>query len=476
MFELEGKFSKAKVFAEECEEGCIGQIQKMLSHPAFTNDVKVMPDTHQGMGSVIGFTMKMNPEKIIPNVIGVDIGCGMTSINVGKNIIAETNLKMLDEKIREVVPFGFNVHNHNSVIHMKNDFQWKKLSEAGRQFAMKLDRDYNIKLPIPDYSFEWFELMMKRLNMNMKLAIDSIGSLGGGNHFIEIGKSESAGDYWITIHSGSRNLGKQVCDHWQKKAKKAYRKTTNDSMRHEIYDAKQVIEPGWKLQAEIDIIQNKYKYSGDEDLAYLEGDNALGYLVDMLFAQIYANVNREYIAKLIVRSIPNIELYDYVESIHNYISFKDFIIRKGAIESYEGERMIIPFNMRDGILLVKGKSNPDWNYSAPHGAGRLMSRTKAKEKLDMDTFKEQMKGIFSTSVCQSTLDEAPGAYKDAKVIEDAIGPTCEIIDRIKPIMNMKDTSEGHAWQVRKLKKKQIQKEREDKYERLDMDSYDNNIH
>lgn len=283
--------------------------------------------------------------------------------------------------------------------------------------------------------------------------INSLGTLGGGNHFLELGRSQKD-EIWVTIHTGSRNFGKRICDYWQGRAVKFLQQDKMMQLRECIdavkeeykYTPRKIKEKIAQIHEELDL-NTAVDMKGCE---WLEEDMAAGYLYDMIFAQVYAEVNRKYIAS-IIESLFQKEPLDKVETTHNFIDFRDFIIRKGAIRSYEKERMIIPFNMRDGLLICEGKSNSTWNYSAPHGAGRVLSRTQAKKRLKVEDFEHQMKGIYSTSVGKGTLDEAPDAYKDASIIEAAIEPTAIILDRIKPIHNMKDVGGSPSWRKRKGK-------------------------
>lgn len=258
------------------------------------------------------------------------------------------------------------------------------------------------------------------------------------NHFIEIGKDDND-DYWFVIHTGSRNFGKCVCDYWQNMAFKVICDAKNEEFRNRIEEIRENYK-GMEIKKKIketrkelglDVFRND-KLS--KDLQWLEGEDAHGYLYDMIFAQKYAEVNRAYIAKVILNII-KVDEVDRIETVHNFIDFRDFVIRKGAIRSYVGERMIIPFNPRDGILICEGKSNTDWNCSAPHGAGRLMSRTRAKKSISDEMTEKAMEGVFAS---EKPKDESPLAYKDSKIIEESLKPTCTIINRIKPIINMKD--------------------------------------
>lgn len=405
MIEINGKYTNAKIMIDQVDENCIAQIIQMINHESFTNPVAIMPDCHSGKGSVIGFTMPMG-DKLVANVVGVDISCGMLSCNVGKiNIDHEK----LDNEIRELIPFGFNIN---------------------KKGKYRLDKDV--------------QEICKRVDLDFEYIVRSLGSLGGGNHFIEIGRSINTDDIWITVHSGSRYLGKKVCEYWQDIACK---KDYGDP--NEIIKAIKEIHPKDEWQTRITNLKKELKNLKPSELDFLDGKNKDGYISDMTFCQKYASLNRELIMEDILSVLGNPEVNDKIETVHNYIDFKDNIIRKGSIRSYIGERMIIPFNMRDGILICEGKSNPEWNYSAPHGAGRVYSRSKAKAELDLEKFKNDMDGIFSTSVCMGTIDECPDAYKDSDIIEKAIEPTATILDKIIPIHNMKDISE-RSWKKKKI--------------------------
>lgn len=437
MYELTGKYTKALITLDSLEEECISQIVSFINHPAFTNPVAIMVDAHAGKGSCVGFTMPMG-EKIIPNIIGVDIGCAMLSVNIGPELCME--LSQLDHKIRQRIPFGFEF-NEKPVLDMKKDFPWRKACSDAQKFALAYQQKFGTGIDLPIYNMDWFMKKCVTIGCNLARAIKSICSLGGGNHMCELGVSQS-GDHWITVHSGSRNFGKCICEYWQNKAIKKVQKQSKEDRQQAIkdlkaaYTGKELYDRIKAFKAPESPVSASDGYS--EDLRWLEGEEAQGYLFDMLFAQIYAEENRKRMMSTIL-SILNVEAKDTIETVHNFIDFRDFIIRKGAVRSYIGERYILPLNMRDGILICEGKSQSSWNCSGPHGAGRALSRRKAKEHIDLETFKEQMKGIYSTSVCQGTLDEAPDAYKDSKLIEEAIGPTAIIIDRIKPILNMKAT-------------------------------------
>lgn len=265
------------------------------------------------------------------------------------------------------------------------------------------------------------------------------------NHFIEIGIDTNE-DYWITVHTGSRNFGLKVADYWNNVAK-SQTIVAPDVYARELDYIKQNTLPSNLIPQKIQELKDKYKVGVNKE--YLQGDNMIGYLFDMIFAQKYAEWNRTTIMN-IIKDIIGISKYEEtVSTVHNYIDTKDMIIRKGAIASYVGEKLIIPFNQRDGILLCEGKSNPDWNFSGPHGAGRKWSRSKAKEMVTVEQVKKSMKGIYTTSICKETLDESAFAYKNSETIEEAIEPTANIIDRIKPILNIKDTGKMESCKERK---------------------------
>ncbi len=402
MIVINGRYSTAKVMIDTIENEAYSQIEEIVNHPAFTGNVVIMPDCHTGIGSVIGFTMPMT-DKVIPNTIGVDIGCGMVSVNIGK--VKKLKLEKIDSAIKSRIPMGFEVHKRPK-IEIDTVFDWSELNKRFGVVRRKIEKivgktDYKGEA----YSPSWLERKSVEIGIDFKKTVNSIGTLGGGNHFIEIGKSLINDDIWLTVHSGSRHFGLCVANHHQKKAK-SY-----------------ISSKGIKVK---------------KGLEYLEGELLLDYFFDMLFAQEYARVNRQTIMDILL-DIVALDIVDRVESVHNYIDMDDLIIRKGAIRSYKGERMIIPFNMRDGLLICEGKSNPDWNFSAPHGAGRVMGRREAKRRLSFERFKKQMKGIVSSSVCKSTLDEAPDVYKQPELIENAIKPTAIVVDRIKPLLNVKAT-------------------------------------
>lgn len=359
MLEVKGEYGKdCKIFIDEVESSAMSTIYGILNHPVSAGKkVRIMPDVHDGVDIVIGFTMPLG-DMVNPNHIGVDIGCGVLTAELPE---LKYSLQEIDERIRKVIPMGFTHRQEAKIIGI--------LPHGLERTCKKLDLDYGAVLK-------------------------QIGTLGGGNHYIEIG--ESNGKYFLSIHSGSRNFGLQVCK----------------------YHAKQA--------------QNHQK-----GYSYLTGEARDEYISDMKVAQEFALLNRQTMLHDILEAIGHkIKVLSF-DTIHNYIDMQRMIIRKGAISAELGEKVAIPMNMRDGVLICIGKGNEDWNYSAPHGAGRIMSRSAAKKAVNIDDFKNTMSEVYSSSVNEATLDESPFAYKDMNIIIDCIKDTVDIIDIIKPILNIK---------------------------------------
>ncbi len=358
--EIESKYGIVKIFTDNIEKDAVSQIIKMANSPLGENaNIRIMPDCHSGKGCTIGTTMFIS-DKICPNLIGVDIGCGVDLIIVKEDM--SDKLEILDKLIRKKIPSGFNIHENLQEYNFSDMKCWDKLPKKAKERSQY-----------------------------------SLGSLGGGNHFIE------AYTNGIAVHSGSRNIGQTVATFYQKLAQKTK------------FDNKEFI---------------------DKDLAFLTGEERENYLFDMMIVQKFAVENRKAMLEVIVKDL-KLTVVSSITSTHNYIDTQTGILRKGAISAKEGEMLVIPLNMRDGMLVCKGKGNKDWNYSAPHGAGRLYSRTKAKEIFTLEDYKKSMEGIFSSCVHNSTLDESPFAYKDYKEIMNHIHPTVEIIERLIPIFNFK---------------------------------------
>jgi len=438
MFELKGKFTSAKVMIDEIEKSCMAQIVSFLNHPAFTNNVAIMPDTHAGAGAVIGFTMPLG-EAVIPNTIGSDISCGMLSYQLSTDSFSTIPLEKLDDRIRELIPFGFEVREKDPC-NMEKDFHWDEANLVSKNFCYNYNRKFLENMKPMTYDYKWFMKKCEEIRMSPTRAIRSLGTLGGGNHFIEIGKDMS-GRTWITVHSGSRQFGKLICDYWQSKPSARRNEDLQRTFQEELAEIKKTHTTKFqRQQIPQDIKKLKAKLGMNNKVAksldYLTGEDKQGYLADMIFTSVYASENRRLMAQSITKLSHSTEMVDVIETVHNYISFSDFIIRKGAVSAHKGERLIIPFNMEDGILLCEGRGNPEWNYSAPHGAGRILPRAAAKAKLDVSVAEKRMlgKGIYTSVI---PADEMKEAYKDPQVIEDAIVPTVKIIDRIKPLLNLK---------------------------------------
>lgn len=389
-----------KIFAETIESEVFEQIKKLANYPAYDNSIiRVMSDCHAGKGCVVGTTMTLT-DKVTPNLVGVDIGCGVLAVNLG-NI--EIDFEKLDKTIKRFVPAGFDIHEQ----------AWGKDDELEDLICFN--------------------------SIDYSRAIHSIGTLGGGNHFVSIEQSQTNGDKYLVIHTGSRNLGVQVCKFYQDLAFKKLnemseikKQVSNEVIAKCKAEGRQKDIPTELKKA----LANIQKPSADKELAHLEGDDFKNYIHDMEIVQKFAALNRATIAKIILQKMGWKEL-DRFETIHNYIDIKNMILRKGSISAQAGEKVIIPMNMRDGSLICVGKGNADWNYSAPHGAGRLMSRNKAKSAISLADFEKSMEGIYSTTVSRSTIDESPMAYKNMDEIVRCIEPTVDVVDVIKPLYNFK---------------------------------------
>ncbi len=406
-----------KIFTDNIEDNALEQIKTLLSIGVFSDKkIRIMPDVHAGAGCVIGFTGNLG-DKVIPNIVGVDIGCGMRILNLGK--IEDIDYQAFNEHIRANVPSGMAFR--------ENKLGFKPLVHE----EMDIYRDAK-KLVT--------QLRCYRELKNSDRINKSVGSLGGGNHFIELDRDDR-GNVYLVIHTGSRNLGKQVADIYQNRAIK-HMTAGADEIEETV---KRIIEE-YKAagrRSELQGVIKKIRRSQQEaeptlprDLCYVEGEAREDYLHDMRICQRWAVLNRKLISLLLMKFFPNVNVAEEFESIHNYIS-DDNIIRKGAISAAEGERCIIPLNMRDGSLLCTGKGNPDWNCSAPHGAGRVLSRTQAYEQIKMEDFEASMAGIYSESVNDFTRDESPMVYKPADEIIANIGDTVSITTIIRPIFNFK---------------------------------------
>lgn len=403
MLELVGKYNKCKVFTDNIESSAMGHIIALLNQESVKgSQIRIMPDVHDGKGSVIGTTMTLK-DKVIPNLVGVDIGCGMLCIELKEKRI---ELPKLDSVINKEVPSGFSVR------------------EKEHTMCNEIDLD---------------KLRCSKM-INMTRAYKSIGTLGGGNHFIEVNE-DTDGTKYIVIHTGSRNLGKQVAEYYQDMAWRVISKDSRDEIIKQKISELTSLGKQSKISEAIANIK-KETCLVPQELAYCEGELFDDYIHDMKIVQLYAHLNRSAIAHTILKGM-KWGVQSQFQTIHNYIDTDSMILRKGSISANKGETVIIPINMRDGSLICVGKGNADWNYSAPHGAGRLFSRSKAKELLTVAEFKKIMSeaGIYSTSVCQGTLSESPLAYKPLEDIVNNIGDTVDIIKQIKPIYNFKGSED-----------------------------------
>ena len=386
-----------KIFCEGLDGTALQQIQSLACFEAYMDSkIRIMPDAHAGMGCTIGTTMTLT-DKVTPNLVGVDIGCGMLVLELGR---ARVNPLDLEHAIEKHIPSGMNVRE-------KAIFQ----TEEGMALVDAL------RCPSSG-SMEYNAL--------------SVGTLGGGNHFIELDE-DAEGNLYLVIHSGSRNLGKKVCDYYQRRAQKE-RFHAGEGEKAELIARLKAEGREKEIQRELKKLPSGIMES--DPLAFLSGDSFEDYIHDMDLCQRYAELNRQAMANVLCEKL-GLSPVSVWQTIHNYIDLEHMILRKGAISAQKGERVIIPMNMRDGSLICIGKGNPDWNYSAPHGAGRLLSRAEANKQISLEEFKKDMDGIASWSVCTSTLDEAPGAYKPMESILSQIGPTVEVENVIRPIYNYK---------------------------------------
>lgn len=407
MFEIKGKVTTALCYAKVVEEEAVEQIRRMCDYPLTAGSrIRIMPDVHAGKGSTIGTTMTIEG-KACPNIVGVDIGCGMYTVQLAEKDI---DFAAVDEAAH-FIPSGLNI--------------WEGRIERFDLTALRCYR----------YLKE-----TKRLEW-------SLGTLGGGNHFLEIDRAAD-GTCYLVVHSGSRNLGKQVAEHYQRlavdlhmgkeelfqKREEVIRTYKEQGRRSEIQQTLKALEKSYKArQLEI-----------PKELCWLYGPYLEDYLADVEICQQFAKRSRELMAKVLLERA-HLTAVDAFHTIHNYIDTEEMILRKGSIAAHKGERVLIPINMRDGSVLAVGRGNPEWNYSAPHGAGRIMSRSKAKENIDLEAYRRAMEGIYTTSVNENTLDEAPMAYKSLDDIIDVIRDTVDIVEVLKPVYNFKADGTEAPW-------------------------------
>jgi tRNA-splicing ligase RtcB len=442
---ISSKTNDAKVFLDRfsLDKGTMGQLRDMVDNPALKH-IRVMPDCHKGVGCCVGLTSQLT-DKIVPRFIGVDIGCGILTYPVQRLLesffnssdLSNTELERIDKIIQDLIP----LHEMRKVPVVTDDELTKVCYDSYDQayeFAKSYQQYMKSELQtsnneifksIPNYSIEWIKEKCQHIGTEYDYFLKSIGDLGGGNHYIEINESTSKNKY-ITIHSGSRSFGRAICMYHQEKIDSTRRfdyAEYKDRMKQATRKFKNPID----LKAAKDVYINEFNESKHAE--YLEGSEAYQYYFDMIFAQNIAKLNRRVMLRIILKAF-NIDYSEenVIESIHNYIDFNDMIMRKGAIRSVIDEMCIVY-----GILICKGKSNKDWNLSAPHGAGRLLERHRASAQLKMSDFVASMKGVYSSCINESTLDESPAAYKDPDMIKKALEPTADIVEELKPILNIK---------------------------------------
>ena len=398
MFTIKGRCNEARVYTSVIEEKAERQIRQLCDMEIYRDSrIRIMPDVHAGAGCTIGTTMTLHGA-VTPNVVGVDIGCGMETVMIKEK---EIDLERLDQLIREKIPAGMNVRSN-------------KHSNAD---------DTKV-----------FELRCLNRVEHLEKELRAIGTLGGGNHFIEVDRDEE-GNLYIVIHSGSRHLGKEVAEIYQRKAYEQLCGIRREDIDEVIRKLK---EEGKEKEIEETIRRMKAEAGNgiSKELAYVKGDLFADYIHDMKIMQEFAMINRKTMMEIILKGMGLTPVEEFT-TIHNYIDTENMILRKGAVSAQLGEKLLIPINMRDGSLICIGKGNAEWNCSAPHGAGRLMSRSEAFRSLSIEEFKRQMDGIYTTTTNMRTLDESPMAYKDMKDIIENITPTAEIVKVIKPIYNFK---------------------------------------
>lgn len=397
MIQIKGKYCKdCKIFTDNIEQEALSMVYHFLDHPMFEGSkIRIMPDVHAGKDIVVGFTVPFT-DHVNPDHVGGDIGCSVSTVITDLKV-NEADYAAIERIIRENVKFGMTIHQ-KSVYDTRQLYKHlqTKLAEARQQWPEMVSN--------MDVSEKGITAFLKRIDMSEHMFYHSIGTVGGGNHFVEVGVTPE-GNYAFTAHCGSRNLGQKVWKYWKQESGK---------------------QPG---------VTN----------GFLVGDAMRGYITDMVVAQAYAEFNHQVIDYLVLEALVSCSgqtanIVERIYTTHNYIDFSMKMLRKGAVAAPKGRKLVIPFNMRDGLIICHGKGNEDWNQSAPHGAGRLLSRSDAKELIGLEEYRESMKGIYSTSVGTGTIDESPMAYKDPKEILQLIADTVEVDYFIKPVINMKATS------------------------------------
>ena len=397
MITIQGLYNTAVCYTPALEDLAAKQIKAVCDQAEFAGcKIRVMPDVHAGKGCTIGTTMTIR-DKIVPGMVGVDIGCGMETVELAES---EIDFAKLDALIRKEIPYGREVRDTLHALNTEIDLTQLRCADQ----------------------------------VNLNRAMRSIGTLGGGNHFIEVDRSED-GRLFLIVHSGSRHLGTEVAEYYQNEGRRALWGGANYQIQEVIAQLK--AEGRFKeIQKTISALRTEHELSIPKDLAYVEGKLFEDYIHDMKITQQFAMLNRKAMVDVIMTGM-GFTAVEAFTTIHNYIDTDAMILRKGSVSAMAGEKLLIPINMRDGSLICVGKGNQEWNCSAPHGAGRLMSRRAAFNALSMEEFKREMEGIYTTCVLPDTLDESPMAYKSMDEIIDQIGPTAEIVERIRPVYNFK---------------------------------------
>lgn len=466
MVEIEGEYTTAEVKGkrEMFDEAFFNQVQQIVDHEAFQNNIVIQPDGHAGAGAVIGFTMPLG-KKITPNVVGSDIGCGVTAVNIGVPSGFKTAdhddsayWASIDKIIRDEVPMGLGKTRSNPDYHIVNNFPWERCQEIRESFDFERE---------VDYGKEYLMDLTERVGLDINNVIASMGTLGSGNHFLEVSQSEETDNYWIVVHSGSRCVGGSIANYWQDLAtEKIEGGIILDSIEDwmwdyvkfepdEYYDTIRQWVYGGRGESFYDMEKIKQDFVGEEieetrqallsiipdesrntELDYLDGELKERYITDMIFAQQYARENRLEML-LDICSELELEIYETIDSTHNYIDFGDEIIRKGATRAKDGQRLVIPFNMSEGAVICRGKGNSSFNNSAPHGAGRRGSRTWVYNNFSTEDFEKEMEDVHNLNDSQEILDEIPSAYKDSSDILQHLKETATVEEYLTPILNMK---------------------------------------
>jgi RNA-splicing ligase RtcB len=477
VIERRGTQTTARILSDDeelVESNVLEQLEALVDHPAFTEPIRMMPDAHVGASAPVGFTMGLG-ERIVPEIVGVDVGCGMAAFELGDRLPLDGHER--ERAVRDAVPMGRSVHDYDDAPHLLEEFPFDRANTVFERFEAAYESRFGDRIDPLGFRFDGYdgayfkslcERVLSEQRQGLGHVIKSAGTLGGGNHFIEFARSRETGRYWLVVHSGSRYLGQAVAEFWQQRAREyrsadeirttitdgdaAYLKfdpeTVSDGELHtwvtggmgESHLRKAKIREefeGSEIEATFDRLGDlQVRADRNEELDYLEGREAHGYYVDMLFAQQYARWNRQLIGEAICDAL-GISPRDSFQSIHNYVDFRDLTVRKGATPAREGQRIVVPLNMAAGSLLARGKGNDEYNRSAPHGAGRQMSRSEAFETVEIEEFEAAMDGVYSESIVDGVRDEAPMAYKSSEAIAAAIEPTATVFDRLDAVHNIK---------------------------------------